>query len=157
MIKDLPGAAVFLLWLASTGEVDLHIKCLCNSRLSSLTPSWLYMESSHIMSVIRAQHESDSIFCICIREKPHCAHRWALHYWRLHFCTICSPSQRCDRALYLNSCLSYLFVRLSRRFNRCHDKFRFLSLRLSERQPNKQIHSFLLPQYLADIKGLFSV
>lgn len=78
-----------------------------------------------------------------------------LHYWGLRFCTICSPSQHCDRALYLNSCLPYFFVRLSRRFNRCHDEFRYLSLRLSERQPNKQIHSFLSWQYLADIRGLF--
>lgn len=69
--------SVFALWLASVGEGDLHIKCLCSSRLSSLTPSWLYMKSSHIMSVIRAQRESDSLFCICIRERPHCAHRWA--------------------------------------------------------------------------------
>lgn len=77
MIKKLAGAAVFPLWLASVGEVDLHIKCLCNSRLSSFTPSWLYIESSHIMSVIRAQCESDLLYSVCFWKRPHCAHRWA--------------------------------------------------------------------------------
>lgn len=82
MIRSVPGDAVFPLWLASVGEVDLHIKCLCSSGLSSLTPSWLSMESSHITSVIRAQRESDSLFCVCIGERPHCARRWACSWVR---------------------------------------------------------------------------